>query len=178
MANDRVVELEGAGHSVERNVRALDVHEDVVGLVNLVDRVGELASSPVFEPVDGASVRFDHRTVPLDHRRDLLALVRMDHEHHFVVPHRSLLSGLPPERAGPVRQGVDGPPGGHVAGRRRMVWNSCGPFNGDLGTASGRQQRAARIAAAPAGPPGERWRTASKRQTAAAAETFRLSTGP
>ena len=100
MANDRVVELEGAGHAVERVLRALDVHEYVVGLVDLVDRVGELAPPPVFEPVDGAPARFDHRTVPFDHRRDLLALVRMDHEHHFVVPHRSLLSGLPPGHRG------------------------------------------------------------------------------
>ena len=77
-----------------------------MGLVNLVDRVGELAPSPVLKPVDRAAVRLDHRTIPLDHGGDLLALVRMDQEHHFVVPHRSLLAGLPPEHVGTVRQGV------------------------------------------------------------------------
>ena len=96
VADDRVAELEGARQLVECGVGALDVHEDVVRLVDLVDRVGELAPSPVFESVDRAAVRFDHRAIPLDHRRDLLALVGMDQEHHFVVSHRSLLAGLPP----------------------------------------------------------------------------------
>jgi hypothetical protein len=56
-------------------------------LVDLLDRESELAAAPVFEPMHLAAARGDHAAVALDHRRYLFTLVRMDHEHHFIMPH-------------------------------------------------------------------------------------------
>ena len=35
----------------------------------------------------GAAGAFNHAPIPLHHRRDVLALVRVDQKYHFVVPH-------------------------------------------------------------------------------------------
>src|SRR3989440_10064637 len=66
---------------------ALDVHEHVMRLVNLGDGIGELPPSPVFEAVDPSAGGGDHRTVTLDHRGHLLALVGMNNEYDFVMTH-------------------------------------------------------------------------------------------
>src|SRR5690606_2049993 len=86
-AQHRVVELERALELAQRLEAALDVHEHVVRLVDLVDGIGELAPAPVFQPVDLAVAALDERAVALDHGGHLLALVRMDQEHDFVVTH-------------------------------------------------------------------------------------------
>src|SRR5688500_6867600 len=94
MANDGVIKLERVLELGEGLVVALDIHEHVVRLVDLVDRVGELAAAPVFEAVNAAVAGGDHLPVTVDHRRDLLALVRMDDENDFVMTHQVAPCGL------------------------------------------------------------------------------------
>jgi hypothetical protein len=87
MAEHRVIELERVFELVERLLIDLDVHQHVVCLVDLGDRVGELPAAPVFEAVDPAVLAGDGRAIPLDHRRHLLALVGMHDEYDFVMTH-------------------------------------------------------------------------------------------
>ena len=56
-------------------------------LVHLADGECELAAPPVFEAVDGAAVRGHEAAIPLDHRGNLLTLVRMDQKYDLVMPH-------------------------------------------------------------------------------------------
>ena len=86
-----VAEAERAGELVERLLVALDVQQHVVRLVDLGDRIRELAAAPVFEAMHRAAAGGDHAAVALDHGRNLLALVRMDQKHDFVMPHQVLL---------------------------------------------------------------------------------------
>ena len=58
MAQHRVAELERVLELGERLVVALDVHEHVVRLVHLLDRVGKLAPAPVLEAEIGG-IAFD-----------------------------------------------------------------------------------------------------------------------
>ena len=60
-------------------------------LVHLGDRVGQLAPSPIFKPVDTAALPGDHRAIPLDHPGHLLALVRVNNKDDFVVMHADSL---------------------------------------------------------------------------------------
>src|SRR5689334_22124604 len=53
----------------------------------LLDHVGHLAPTPVFHTVNNAAAAGDDALVALDHRRDLLALVRMDDKYDFVMTH-------------------------------------------------------------------------------------------
>jgi len=92
VAQHGVVEAEGADELVERVLRTLDVHHQVMRLVNLVDRMGELTPAPVFFAVHGTAGAFDHAPITLQHRGNLLALVRMDQKHDFVVSQFGLLS--------------------------------------------------------------------------------------
>src|SRR5262245_9501958 len=96
MPQHRVVELERVVELVHRFLVALDVHQDVVRLVNLLDRIRELAATPVLEAMDLALPRGDRAAVAFDHRRNLLALVRMDDEDDLVVPHADSLWMKPP----------------------------------------------------------------------------------
>jgi hypothetical protein len=64
-----------------------------VGLVDLVDRVGQLTAAPVFQAMHGAAGILDHLGVTLDHATDLFRLVRVNHEHYFIVTHLALLVG-------------------------------------------------------------------------------------
>src|SRR5215467_2127345 len=111
MAQHRVVELEGMLELAQRLGVALDVHEHVVRLVDLGERESELAAAPILEPVDLAVLARYRRTVTLDHRRDLLALVRVNDETHLVMSHRVSLWKKPPaqvrrcDAAETVRQG-------------------------------------------------------------------------
>src|SRR5208282_5094591 len=71
----------------ERLAVALDVQQDVVGLVNLGDRIGELPAPPVLEAVNDATAGGDQAAIALDHGRDLLALVGVDQKHDLVMSH-------------------------------------------------------------------------------------------
>src|SRR6185437_522312 len=53
----------------------------------MLDRVGELAATPVLDAMHLAAVCLDQRFVALDHGWHLLALVRMDQEHDFIMTH-------------------------------------------------------------------------------------------
>src|SRR6185503_19503142 len=87
VAQHGVAELERVLELLQRLVVALDVHEHVVRLVHLGDRVGELPAAPVLEAMHGAVALGDQALVALDHLRDLLALVGMNDENDFVMPH-------------------------------------------------------------------------------------------
>src|SRR5260221_6868696 len=93
---------------VEGLVVSIDIHEHVVRLVHLGEGESELTPAPVLEPVDLAVLRGDCGAVTLDHRRHLLALVRMDDETHFVMSHANSLWIKPPARSA-------------VATRRKLV---------------------------------------------------------
>ena len=87
MAKHRVVELERVLELGQRLGVAFDVHQHVVRLVHLLDRVRHLPAAPVFQAVNPAAMAGHHRAVPLDHAGDLLALVGVHDENDFVVTH-------------------------------------------------------------------------------------------
>ena len=65
-------------------------------LVRLPARGGamrELTAAPVFLAVNLAARSLDHVAITLHHRGNLLALVRMDQKHDFVVSQSRLLMG-------------------------------------------------------------------------------------
>src|SRR5690606_39200898 len=101
MPQHGVAEAERAGQLVQRLAVALDVHEDVVRLVHFLDRVGQLAATPIFEAMNRAVAGRDHALVTFQHRRNLLALVGMDQEDDLVMSHCCLLMGLLPEPRNP-----------------------------------------------------------------------------
>ena len=90
IADDGVVEAECALHFFQHRLAALDVHQDVVGLVDLVDRIGQLPPAPVLQPVNLAAILLDHRAIAIHHRLNLIALVGMDHEYDFIMTHVGL----------------------------------------------------------------------------------------
>ena len=77
-----------------------------MGLMNFIDRMGKLVSSPVFLAMDVTVSALDHAPIAFHHCGDLLTLVRMDQKHDFVVS--QLLGSLRiiASRNSPVRQGV------------------------------------------------------------------------
>ena len=91
VAQHRIVELEGVLEFGQRCGVALDVHQDVVRLVHLGDRVRHLTPAPVLEAMDAAAAGRGHGAVALDHRGHLLALIGMDDKYDFVVTHADLL---------------------------------------------------------------------------------------
>src|SRR5690606_945127 len=93
MAQHGVAEAERADELVERRLVALDVEQQVVRLVHLLDGMGELPSAPVLLPMDLAAGALDHVSIALHHGRHLLALVRVDQKHDFVVSQTTLPSG-------------------------------------------------------------------------------------
>ena len=56
-----------------------------MGLVNLGDRVRELAAPPIFLAMDLALGPLDEGAIPLEHRGHLFTLVRVNQKHDFVV---------------------------------------------------------------------------------------------
>src|SRR5687767_2026289 len=87
MAQHGVAEAEAAGQLAERLAVALDVHQDVVGLVNLRDRERQLTPAPILEAMHGAVAGRDHALVALQHGWNLLTLVGMDQENDLVMSH-------------------------------------------------------------------------------------------
>ena len=87
VAQHRIVETEPGFQLGDALRIALDVHEDVVGLEHLVDRVGQLAPTPVLETVDHPTPLFQIAAIALDHRRHLLALAWVHQKDHFVMTH-------------------------------------------------------------------------------------------
>jgi len=91
VTQDGVVELEAMLQLGDGRLIALDVHQHVVGLVHLLDRVGHLAAPPVFQAVDLAVAGGHDGLVALDHRRHLLGLVRVHDEDDFIMSHANSL---------------------------------------------------------------------------------------
>ena len=87
----RVAETECAGQVIEGLLVGLNVHQDVVGLVDLGERVGQLTASPVLEAMHVTVAGRDHALVALDHGGHLLALIRVHKENDFVMPHECSL---------------------------------------------------------------------------------------
>ena len=108
----RVAEPERAGQLVQRLAVALDVHQDVVGLVDLRDRERQLAPAPILEAMHDAVAGRDHALVALQHRWNLFTLVGMDQKNDLVMSHCcSSWICLPSVRETAVRQGVMKPLG-------------------------------------------------------------------
>src|SRR3546814_16343632 len=91
MTQHRVVEAKPVDQLVERVLGHFNVHQHVMRLDQILDRVRQLAATPVFQTMDSALVAFDQRLVALDHGRHLLALVRVDNEYDYIVTHGNSL---------------------------------------------------------------------------------------
>jgi len=102
----RVIEPEGTNELIERRFAALQIEHQVMGLMDLINGMGELAASPVFFAMDLAFGAFNHAPVAFHHGGDLLALVRMDQKHDLVVSQRIGSLRVVASRIVPVRQGV------------------------------------------------------------------------
>jgi hypothetical protein len=63
-----------------------------VSLVDLVDGVSELSPTPIFFSMDPSLGSLNHGSITLHHGGDILALVRMDQKHNFIVSQLRLLS--------------------------------------------------------------------------------------
>src|SRR5690606_2501366 len=106
VTDDRIVVTEVFGQLFQCFGAALDVEHDVVSFVDRVDRVSQLTATPIFQTVNLAAVFFDQLGVTLNHRVNLLALVRVNQKYDFVMTHFVLLTGYsqPPKM---VWQGVE-----------------------------------------------------------------------
>src|SRR6185437_6437872 len=118
VAQHRIVETETTFQLVDRLGAALDVEQRVMGLGQMLDRIGERAAPPVLDTVDLAAFGLDQRLVALDHAGHLLALVRMDQEHDFIMTH-CVSSWVSPWQ----RAGAGQPPERKSASEARFRWN-------------------------------------------------------
>src|SRR5579863_5568214 len=103
VSQHRIAETERTRELGEGLLIALDVEQDVVRFVNFGNGEGQLAPAPVLETMHRAAAGTDHAFVAIDHRRNLLALVRVDQEHDFIMPHCRLPTGKPPVASGEAR---------------------------------------------------------------------------
>jgi hypothetical protein len=92
-AQHRIAEAERTGELGERLLIAFDVEQDVVRLVHLGYGECQLAPAPILETMHRAAAGTDHALVAIDHRRNLLALIRVDQKHDFIMPHCRLPLG-------------------------------------------------------------------------------------
>eukprot|EP00952_Eustigmatos_sp_NYUAD-ZCMA_P011620 47116-Eustigmatos_ZCMA.PRE.1 len=58
-----------------------------MGFVDLVDRVSQVTTAPIFKAMHSTAAFGHEAGVALDHGGDLLALIRVDHKHDFVMTH-------------------------------------------------------------------------------------------
>ena len=73
---------------LERFGIALNIHQHIMRLVDLVDGISQQAAAPVLKPVHLALVAGDDLAVTLYHRRHLLAPVGVDQKDDFIMSHR------------------------------------------------------------------------------------------
>src|SRR5512145_1821551 len=66
---------------------AFNVHQHVMCLVDLLNRVSQLTAAPIFQAVNDAFLGSDQCALALDHRGNLLALIGMHDKYDFVVSH-------------------------------------------------------------------------------------------
>src|SRR5438105_9108 len=89
VAQHGVVEAEAGLELGQHLFAALGGDAQIVGLGQLLDQVGHLATAPVFHAVHLAATGGDDALVAFQHGRNLFALIRMDQEHDFIVTHRT-----------------------------------------------------------------------------------------
>src|SRR5260363_244483 len=71
-----------------------NIDADIMRFHEFLDGISQLAASPVFNPVHAPVVRNHRGFIPLDHRANLLTLVRMHNKDDFIMAHaRSFLMG-------------------------------------------------------------------------------------
>ena len=87
VTQDGVVETESAFQFINGLLSRFNVHQNVVSFVQLVDWVSQLTAAPVFQASHFTAAIFDDTGVALDHARNLFALIRVDHDHDFVMTH-------------------------------------------------------------------------------------------
>ena len=87
MTQNRVVEAESVFDLSKRFARALNVHEHVVSLHELLDRISELTTAPVFDAVNLTALFEDEGLVALYHRGDLFGLIRVHDDAQFIMTH-------------------------------------------------------------------------------------------
>src|SRR6188768_4226909 len=97
MTQYRIVEFERMIQFVTSFLIALNIHQDIMRLVNLLNQIGKLTSSPVFKAMNPAVFCGYYVPIPLDHCGHLLALVGVDNENDFVMSHAVSLWVEPPE---------------------------------------------------------------------------------
>ena len=109
VTKNRIVEAKRFFQRFQGGLVALDVEERVVGLVQFVDAVGQLAPTPVLAAVDDPRSVLDQAPVTLEHAGNLLALVGVGEKNDFVVAHRAwnLSDKRPPAERGEARR-LDG----------------------------------------------------------------------
>ena len=91
MTDYGIVKAESVFQLAQGLAVTFDVQHHIVSFVDLVDRVSQLTTAPIFNTVDSAFAIGHDRAVALDHGRDLFALVRVNQEHNFVMTHVSSL---------------------------------------------------------------------------------------
>ena len=86
-ADDSIVEAEAVLELVDGCLLGLNVHQNVVSLAELLDGIGKLPAAPVLKTLNLTAGLLDNALVALDHSGNLFALIRMDHEHNFIMTH-------------------------------------------------------------------------------------------
>ena len=72
---------------VQRSLVALDIHQHIMGLVQLLDRIRQLTPTPVFQAMNLAAMASNVGLITFDHGRHLLALIGVNDKHNFVMTH-------------------------------------------------------------------------------------------
>jgi hypothetical protein len=116
-----------------------------VRLVQLLDLIRELATTPVLETMNYAAVRGNERFVALDHRRDLFTLVRMDDKNDFIMAHAHS-SWLKPPAMRTVEQGGKAGDYSPLELDNQWLFLLCHDFATTLPTIPGIELRFIRIA--------------------------------
>jgi hypothetical protein len=87
VAQNGIVELEGVFEFGHHSLISFNVHAQVVGFAQLVNLVGQLAATPVFDTVNFSTAGNNHAFVTLQHGWNLFALIRMNQQNDFVMTH-------------------------------------------------------------------------------------------
>ena len=82
-----ITKLECRENFIQSTLVALNIHQYVMRFMQLYYGMGELTTTPVFQSMNLAAAHGHHGAVALDHGGYLLALVRMNQKHDFVVSH-------------------------------------------------------------------------------------------
>ena len=87
MSQNGIVKAEDSFELSQCSAITFDVHQDIVGFVQLGNGKCQLTTAPVFQAVNRTVATLNQGTVTFQHGRNLLALVRMNQKTYFVVSH-------------------------------------------------------------------------------------------